>query len=78
MSKIALADELVKIIETGDVGYAQDYYNAWCRGVDWPMGAAIRIKRACDRWGVDPTRFGWSQLEAATERVTYEADNTPG
>ena len=78
MSKIALADELIKIIETGDVGYAQDYYNAWCIGATWPLGAALRIKRACDRWGVDPTRFGYEHQEVATERVTYEAENTPG
>jgi hypothetical protein len=72
MSKIALADELVKIISSGDMDYAQDYYNEWCSGIQWPSLANGRIKHACDQWGVDPARFGYQAPTRSEERITYD------
>ena len=74
MNTIALAKELVKIIKSGDMDYASDYFNGWCNGVVWNPFQATEIRRACEGWGVDPERFGASnkQQEQSTERITYE------
>lgn len=80
MSKGALADELIKIIETGDIDYARAYYTAWCSGTTWPSGVGARLKVACAVWGVDPTRFGYAPPEEGgpTERISYETANIDG
>lgn len=72
MSKIMMADELVKIISSGDVDYAQAYFDQWCSEVEWPALANNRIKQACDKWGVDPLRFGYREPTRSEERITYD------
>ncbi len=72
MSKIALADELVKIIATGDMSYAQDYFNQWCSDIEWPSMANNRIKHACEKWGVDPARFGYREPKQSEDRIAYD------
>ncbi len=75
MNTIALAKELVKIIKSGDVEYAGDYYDEWCKGVEWSRYEATEIILACSLWEVDPARFKATQppaTEAPTERITYE------
>ena len=72
MSMLSLADELVKIINSGDLDYATDYYREWCSGIRWPSLANNRIKQACDQWNVDPTRFGYQAPTRSEEHITYD------
>ncbi len=74
MNTIALAKELVKIIKSGDMDYASDYFNGWCNGVVWNPFQIREIGRACEQWGVDPARFNatLTSTPEATERITYE------
>lgn len=74
MNTIALAKELVKIIKSGDMDYASDYFNGWCSGVVWNPFQVREIRGACEQWGVDPERFGavLPQSQETQERITYE------
>ena len=74
MSTITLAKELVKIIKSGDVEYAGDYYEEWCKGVQWSRFEATEIILACGLWGVDPLRFNAQvvPLVQAEDRITYD------
>jgi cyclopropane fatty-acyl-phospholipid synthase-like methyltransferase len=74
MNAVTLSNELVKIILTGDMHYAGAYYSRWCDGVQWSPFQAAEVRRACEKWGVDPGRFGAEakQSEEPTERITYE------
>ena len=74
MSTITLAKELVKIIKSGDVEYAEDYYDEWCKGVEWSRYEATEIILACRLWEVDPLRFN-ARIKPMTqdsERITYD------
>jgi hypothetical protein len=64
-----LAEELVKIITSGDLSYAQDYYEGWCKDAQWSRAFKGQIQSACAAWGVDPGRFG-----AAHEEVTQRGE----
>ena len=74
MSTITLAKELVKIIKTGDLGYAEDYYSRWCKGVEWTRYEATEIHLACRLFEVDPARFNAlvQPLSSGGERITYD------
>jgi len=74
MSTITLAKELVKIIKSDDVEYAEDYYDEWCKGVEWSRYEATEIIRACRLFEVDPLRFGATvqALKQDAERITYD------
>ena len=74
MSTITLAKELVKIIKSGDVEYAEDYYDEWCKGVEWSRFEATEIILACKLWDVDPLRFNAQvkPMAQAEERITYD------
>jgi hypothetical protein len=74
MNAVTLSNELVKIITSGDMHYAGAYYSRWCDGVQWSPFQAAEIRRACEKWGVDPARFNatLTSTPEATERITYE------
>ena len=74
MNAVALSNELVKIILTGDMHYAGAYYSRWCDGVQWSPFQAGEIRRACEKWGIDPGRFGSAaqEVQQSPERITYE------
>lgn len=74
MSTITLAKELVKIIKSGDMDYACDYYAGWCKDVQWSRYEATEIIQACKAWAVDPLRFG-AQVATpakADDHITYD------
>jgi hypothetical protein len=77
MSTITLARELVKIIKSGDLDYATDYYNEWCKDAQWSRFEATEIILACRLFDVDPLRFN-AQVEKlggsikAEDRITYD------
>jgi len=58
MSTITLAKELVKIIKSGDMDYARDYYSSWCKDVQWSRYEATEIILTCRLFEVDPSGFG--------------------
>lgn len=74
MSAIILAKELVKIIKSGDMDYAGDYYREWCKDVQWSRFEATEITLACRLFEVDPARFGAvvQPRQASDERITYD------
>lgn len=74
MSTITLARELVKIIKSGDAEYAGDYYDEWCKGVQWSRFEATEIILACGLWGVDPLRFNAqvAPVVQSEDRITYD------
>lgn len=81
MSMGNLAEELVKIITSGDISYAQDYYEAWCKDAQWPRAFKGQIQSACSAWGVDPGRFGAPREVAVPagpkpEPIVYGGDDS--
>ena len=79
MNTITLSKELIKIIMSGDEEYAGDYYDRWCKGIEWSRNEATEIILACGRARVlDPNRFGAQILPHAIdeEHITYEWNNT--
>lgn len=74
MSTITLAKELVKIIKSGDMDYATDYYREWCASVEWSRYEATEITLACRLFDINPERFGAvvPSLNSSGERITYD------
>jgi hypothetical protein len=58
LNEIEAGNELVKIINSGEIEDASDYYNRFCLGFKWTPMLGFRIRESCKKRDWDPHRFG--------------------
>ena len=58
LNEIEAGNELIKIISSGDLEYADIYYSRWCYAFRWTPMLAMRIRTACQQKSIDPIKFG--------------------
>ena len=58
LNEIEAGNELIKIINSGDIEVADNYYNSWCYSMRWTPMLATRIRNACSIKNLDASRYG--------------------
>jgi hypothetical protein len=58
LNEIEAGNELISILKSGDVEYAELYYDKWCYTLRWTPMLAFRIRTQCESMGLNPSRWG--------------------